>query len=437
MTKRILTILLLSACSTRQIKPNVTEQIEADVDIGESPSSEGVVFVESTETVSVGTASTVLMALGKPEYMQRMPMMNILVPELDEVWRRRQSCGFDEKSVTRIEIAVDFPDSLYGYIKGDIDVQKVGCSVEAPPVKEDGKPDATLYRNLRFQDVPGGVVFFNRSFPKTIAPPKSITKLVGSIKNKGFSLAALSPKDKLAITYRTGDSKSEVRIRLGEKAHAKQFAADLTRYLKAINLSSVVKADGSWVHVEGAESENIGGLLTGLVPHKGVAMVPLLHPGDILWAVPTDVSKIEPGRVVVLKRGDSISTRRVVGIPGDVVELECEDMKINGNAVQQKSLDKYYFLGTEFDDDFAGGKLYQETLGSNTYQLLQRGCATAKSKWTLRPGQYFVLGDNRLAGKDSRTYGPIEGKDILGVAWFVVYGDEKGSFSAKRAQLLH
>jgi signal peptidase I len=102
----------------------------------------------------------------------------------------------------------------------------------------------------------------------------------------------------------------------------------------------------------------------------------------------------EPGRgdIVVLDRGDYSSDeeiKRVVGLPGETVQITSGAVYING-----RRLDEPYVLGATYPN-----------YGPNT----------------MGKDAYFVLGDNRRAGDDSREYGPvrftmIEGKirpDVL------------------------
>jgi|ETNmetMinimDraft_21_1059911.scaffolds.fasta_scaffold09454_5 signal peptidase I len=42
-------------------------------------------------------------------------------------------------------------------------------------------------------------------------------------------------------------------------------------------------------------------------------------------------------------------------------------------------------------------------------------------EWLVPSGSYFVLGDNLLKSNDSRQYGPIDKKSIVGKAWIKIY----------------
>jgi len=92
--------------------------------------------------------------------------------------------------------------------------------------------------------------------------------------------------------------------------------------------------------------------------------------------------------------------KRVVGLPGDRVTFLDGKILINGEAIKEEYLPSY----VETD-------------------------AFTSADFELEEGQYFVLGDNRSASFDSRSWGPLEKSDIVGVVklriWppFELYGD--------------
>lgn len=98
------------------------------------------------------------------------------------------------------------------------------------------------------------------------------------------------------------------------------------------------------------------------------------------------------GEVLVLRFPNDPSQffiKRIVGLPGERVFIENARVTI-------------------FNDQYAKGLLLDETyLPSNniTYGTIDR---------KLGPNEYFVLGDNRLASSDSRVWGPLQRKDIVG-----------------------
>jgi signal peptidase I len=80
--------------------------------------------------------------------------------------------------------------------------------------------------------------------------------------------------------------------------------------------------------------------------------------------------------------------KRVIGVPGDKVEIRDGRVFVNDRAIQESYV-----------------------TGPST-------CAPPKTCQTrLKDGEYFVLGDNRGASNDSRDWGPVHLDNIIGRVW--------------------
>ena len=124
---------------------------------------------------------------------------------------------------------------------------------------------------------------------------------------------------------------------------------------------------------------------------QGTSMLPLLEDGEriIVNKLVYRFRAIGRGDVVVFwyPRDPSVSfIKRVVGLPGDVVELREGFLFVNGKAVEEG------YLSPRFRDD-------------ESYAPVE-----------IKKGYYYVLGDHRNSSNDSRSWGEVPEKYIYGRA---------------------
>ena len=86
--------------------------------------------------------------------------------------------------------------------------------------------------------------------------------------------------------------------------------------------------------------------------------------------------------------------KRVIGLPGDRVELR------NG---------KVFVNDTQLDEPY----IFQQNGVAQTTEPASGG----ESKWLVPTGDLLVMGDHRQDSADSRTFGPIEITHVIGRAW--------------------
>jgi signal peptidase I len=132
------------------------------------------------------------------------------------------------------------------------------------------------------------------------------------------------------------------------------------------------------------------------------------------------------GDVIVFRypKDESINyIKRVVGLPGDVIQIRDKVLYINGKEVKiERFTDPSLEAGIENDDERRVLALYRENLDGVVHPVLYNMNSLLNSDYgpvEVPPGELLALGDNRDRSSDSRIWGFVPLENIKGKAMFV------------------
>lgn len=140
----------------------------------------------------------------------------------------------------------------------------------------------------------------------------------------------------------------------------------------------------------------------------------------------------EPNRgdVIVFKLPRDNKTdyiKRLIGLPGDTVQVKDGRVFINNEIVQRDRMDDFVYT-----DRFGGVRRvtqYRETLpGGKQHMILEEGDSRTydnTAEFTVPPGHYFMMGDNRDNSLDSRAdVGFVPFENLVGRAEILFFSTD-------------
>ena len=142
-----------------------------------------------------------------------------------------------------------------------------------------------------------------------------------------------------------------------------------------------------------------------------LSMAPTLDKGDrvVVNRLSYQFGDIGRGQVVVFSKppnqpaGANDLIKRVVGLPGETVQISAGNIYVDGMLVQEP---------------------YLAQPGSTRSRSFIPGCAQpepAMDRCTVPEGYVFVMGDNRAGSQDSRVFGPVAIDSVVGRAFVRVW----------------
>jgi signal peptidase I len=114
--------------------------------------------------------------------------------------------------------------------------------------------------------------------------------------------------------------------------------------------------------------------------------------------------------------------KRVVGLPGDTIELRNNALLINGQPIEYQPIAEELLRDIPAAER-AGRVFASEQLPGQTHAVSGHPAAPAMRSFLpqrVPDGQYFMMGDNRDDSFDSRYWGTVDRKQIVGRATAVV-----------------
>ncbi|GIO41792.1 signal peptidase I [Paenibacillus apis] len=147
----------------------------------------------------------------------------------------------------------------------------------------------------------------------------------------------------------------------------------------------------------------------------GPSMQPNFHTGEriIVNKIIYDIRDPKFGEVVVFhvptEGRDFI--KRVIGVPGDAVEVDGDTVKINGEVIEE------VYIQDVLDEKHANNELYNSRQNNPTSNFPNEFVPDG----TVPEGYVFVMGDNRPDSTDSRRIGFVPYSDIIGRADLVFW----------------
>jgi signal peptidase I len=151
------------------------------------------------------------------------------------------------------------------------------------------------------------------------------------------------------------------------------------------------------------------------------SMKPTLLPGDTVIALKySESNSPKPDDILVFRhpKDNYVFLKRLIGMPGDRIQIVDGQLHMNGQPVKRHRIDEYL---EKDGNSFTRIKRWRETLPNGvmyeTLDFIENGFFDNTPIYVVPPDHCFVLGDNRDNSTDSRLlsqFGYVPLANIIG-----------------------
>ena len=111
--------------------------------------------------------------------------------------------------------------------------------------------------------------------------------------------------------------------------------------------------------------------------------------------------------------------KRVIGLPGDTIRYENDQLYVNGKKTNEPYLKNYIarFKEDKLQSTYSYNSYFQ-SLADKAKSFTQDANGNTNFTIEVPKGEYLLLGDDRLVSKDSRQVGTFKASQLQGEAKF-------------------
>jgi signal peptidase I len=182
-----------------------------------------------------------------------------------------------------------------------------------------------------------------------------------------------------------------------------------------------------WIAVAVGAGAILGGrAFVGIYRVESASMLPTLEPLDVVagsrlgygLSMRAQANARVParGELIVFHKppgteGPDLIVKRVVGLPGDRISMQGSVVVVNDRPVRYCEVGPYLYPLS--DGGGVAGRVFVEFLGDRPHLALYTpGIDPWGGRYEVKPGEVFVLGDNRSNSNDSRAWGGGKGAGL-------------------------